>query len=319
MRCLKCNKSYSIPIELCPICSEPHEMLRGILDHWGESIIGTKRLLGIVLDLMPNMDVSYRRIFKRIVDDGVDIQLLEYTKDENGGELKIKNLISTFKKNNGYDESADYVLNSLLYAFEYIDEEKLNSKWKSILVEEKRKKQIEKEDKSIPIVKEDKSIPIVKEGKPLNEVIHNIKHKRVESKTINDASKRLINQNLKDYEFGELFIRYFDVIFIISGLILGLIWAWFYLITFMGVLGIIARTILIIKDYNDNYNEAFYKYIINSKLGSSVITIGGLLLLIGISSVFFLVIAFIFLIGGIFVSDSEMGFEKLINKLKENN
>lgn len=145
MKCKECNHTFLSPIDSCPFCSAPHIMLKCIYKHWGESIIGSDQFLGVMWDLMPNAEEQYKRIFRQVLIEKIDVSLLKFSKLGVLGKLKIQLLCDTFKKNNSYTEYADYVLNSFLFAYDFYsseDIEKLRENVTNTIIYRKRKRVI---------------------------------------------------------------------------------------------------------------------------------------------------------------------------------
>jgi len=134
VNCSKCKAAWTPPvgrtITNCPFCGEAlaatmftskesalHEMLRSIVQQFGREILGETRLRGLISDLMPNSEKKYLRILKQAVDDGVGTKLLEMESDTFAVRtMKISSLKETFKNNNGFSNSADYVVECFLFA-----------------------------------------------------------------------------------------------------------------------------------------------------------------------------------------------------------
>jgi uncharacterized protein (TIGR02145 family) len=138
MNCSKCKAEWTPPvgptITNCPFCGEAlvaatfaskeaalHEMLHSIVQQFGREILGETRLRGLISDLMPNTEKKYLRILKQAVDDGVGTKLLEMDSDTFAVRaLKIPSLKETFKNNNGFSNTADYVMECFLYALGWL-------------------------------------------------------------------------------------------------------------------------------------------------------------------------------------------------------
>jgi uncharacterized protein (TIGR02145 family) len=147
MNCSKCKAEWTPPvgrtITQCPFCGEAlvvtafaskeaalHEMLHSIVQQFGREILGETRLRGLISDLMPNTEKKYLRILKQAVDDRVGTKLLEMDSDTFAVRtMKISSLKDTFKNNNAFNHTADYVVDCFLFAlgwFEGTPMEKLN-------------------------------------------------------------------------------------------------------------------------------------------------------------------------------------------------
>lgn len=125
-KCKKCKGIYYIPVNLCPVCSNPADILTYIIEHWGEKIIGSPKFMGIVLDLMPNAEKQYINILRNIHKNKLDILLLRYVKERSAGD--ISSLKDTFKKDNGYSDVSDSVIDTLLYALGWFNQKECHNK-----------------------------------------------------------------------------------------------------------------------------------------------------------------------------------------------
>lgn len=295
MKCIKCQKNWipivDISLNTCPSCTEPHEALKALIEGKGEAIIGTHSLYGYLKDLLPTIESKYHKIFKTVIDENIDVKLLSIVKNK-GNDLEINNLITTFKSNNGFDESADYIFNCFLYAYGYINEKKLKRNWE-ILVKNLDENQLKrKKDISNP-----SEITTTKNGEEST------------SKTTNTLYKRLFNQKLKVYDFNDFILNYIDVLGISLGLLLGFFWNWAYAITIIGLIFLILRIVKIFIDCNHQNLNAL-KFILNEYLGSGIILLGSILLLIGTLSNLFLILSLFIMFIGIFFRGSELDFER---------
>jgi uncharacterized protein (TIGR02145 family) len=141
VNCSKCKAEWTPPagrtINHCPFCGEAliaatfaskeaalHELLHSIVQQFGREILGETRLRGLISDLMPNTEKKYLRILKQAVDDGVGTKLLEMHSDTLAVRtLKIAALKENFRNNNAFNHTADYVIDSYLYALGLQDAE----------------------------------------------------------------------------------------------------------------------------------------------------------------------------------------------------
>ncbi|MBN1181159.1 MAG: hypothetical protein JXB49_02655 [Bacteroidales bacterium] len=140
MKCTKCQAEWTPPrdhtVTVCPFCSEPfldlknidkntelYEILAMIVKQQGTSIIGERVLKGMLSDYLPNLEKKYHNVLSKTFDDRIGQQLLDLANEEESvRKIKTSNLKESFKTNNGFDSSADYVIDSFLYALRWIDE-----------------------------------------------------------------------------------------------------------------------------------------------------------------------------------------------------
>lgn len=144
----------------------------------------------------------------------------------------------------------------------------------------------------------------------INEMLKDFGNNSVDYINYDNIWERFRNHKLEKYDLLAFLIHFPDITGIVIGLILGFIWGWFHLITGIGVIAMILRIVKLFIDYDD-YKEV-HEYLIKQKLGTSLIVFGGVFLFIGIFSTFFLILSFILMIGGVFIRDSETGFEEWI-------
>lgn len=304
MKCSKCQKSWipiaEISLNTCPGCTEPHAALKALVEGKGEDLIGTHSLYGYLKDLLPAIEIKYHKIIKTVIDENIDVRLLSIVKNK-GNDLEINHLINTFKRNNGFDESADYIFNCFLYAFGYIDEINIKRNWK-ILVKNLNENQVKR--KNDILISSD--IITTKNGGELT------------FKTTNSLYKRLFNQKLKVYDFNDFILNYIDVLGISLGLLLGVFWSWAYAITAIGFIFLILRIVKIFIDCNHQNLNAL-KFILNEYPGSGIIVLGSILLLFGTLSSIFLILSFFLMFIGIFFRGSELDFEKTKRIIKNQN
>ncbi|MBW6533914.1 MAG: hypothetical protein K0B11_02800 [Mariniphaga sp.] len=139
MKCNNCKAEWTPPpgvsIVNCPFCGkpiigptkttkddEPHEVLLKIVHQFNVKILGETKLKGILSDLMPNVEKKYHRIIRQALDDRIGLKLLELdTEDSSVKNVKIATLKDNFKNHNGFNETADYVFDSFLYALGWIN------------------------------------------------------------------------------------------------------------------------------------------------------------------------------------------------------
>ena len=139
MNCTNCKAEWTPPsgvsITQCPFCgkslyelkdnvknAEPHEILLKIVQQYDKKKLGDTLLKGMLTDLMPHVEKKYQRIFKQALDDKVGSKLLDLEHEENSIRIvKIKTLKDSFKNNNGFDQTADYVVDCFLFALGWIE------------------------------------------------------------------------------------------------------------------------------------------------------------------------------------------------------
>jgi formylglycine-generating enzyme required for sulfatase activity len=139
MNCTNCKAEWTPPsgvsITQCPFCgkslyelkdnvknAEPHEILLKIVQQYDKKKLGDTLLKGMLTDLMPHVEKKYQRIFKQALDDKVGSKLLDLEHEDNSIRIvKIKTLKDSFKNNNGFDQTADYVVDCFLFALGWIE------------------------------------------------------------------------------------------------------------------------------------------------------------------------------------------------------
>lgn len=100
-----------------------HEVLRQIVDQFGQEIVGEQRLRGMICDYLPD-DVTSIKIMSRAVNDhlGEKLLLLQGL-DDSDFELQLSNIRQSFQEDNFLRHGiADYVVNCFLYSLEWTDE-----------------------------------------------------------------------------------------------------------------------------------------------------------------------------------------------------
>ena len=145
MNCKHCNAEWTppanVPLTSCPFCQKPlielsnlgdntrpDEILLEITQIFGLQILGDKRLSSILKDYMPNIEKKYLRIFSQAVVDGIGVKLLELQNEETAiRTLKIHTLKDTFRNNNGFDQTAVFVINCFLFALGWISSTEVDS------------------------------------------------------------------------------------------------------------------------------------------------------------------------------------------------
>jgi hypothetical protein len=139
MNCSNCKAEWTPPagvsITQCPFCgkslfelnynvknAEPHEILLKIVQQYDKKKLGDTLLKGMLTDLMPHVEKKYQRIFKQALDDRIGAKLLDLEHEDNSIRIvKIKTLKDSFKNNNGFDQTADYVVDCFLFALGWIE------------------------------------------------------------------------------------------------------------------------------------------------------------------------------------------------------
>ena len=139
MICTNCKAEWTPPRDVsitnCPFCGKPrfevqnsgknaelHEVLYKIIQQYDRKKLGDTVLRGILSDLMPNLEKKHQRIFKQALDDRIGAKLL-YLEDESDSVriVKINTLKDSFRNNNGFDQTADYVVDCFLFALGWIE------------------------------------------------------------------------------------------------------------------------------------------------------------------------------------------------------
>lgn len=139
MNCTICKAEWTPPegvtITNCPFCGksliklneiskdgEPHQILFQIVRQFGRPIIGETRLKGIIADFMPQVDKKYINIFVKAINDKIAIKILALENEEASlRTIQLDNLKNSFKTNNGFSNSADYIFDSFLYALNMVN------------------------------------------------------------------------------------------------------------------------------------------------------------------------------------------------------
>jgi hypothetical protein len=139
MNCIHCKAEWTPPIGVsitqCPFCgkplveikdsdknAEPHEILLKIVHQYDRKKLGDILLKGMLSDLMPRVEKKYQRVFKQALDDKIGAKLLELEDEKDSIRIvKINTLKDSFKNNNGFDKTADYVVDCFLFALGWIE------------------------------------------------------------------------------------------------------------------------------------------------------------------------------------------------------
>jgi len=139
MNCTNCKAEWTPPIGVsitqCPFCgkplfeindseknTEPHEILLKIVQQYDRNKLGDSLLKGMLSDLMSHVEKKYQRIFRQALDDKIGLKLLDIENEDIAIRvIKIKNIKDSFKRNNGFDQTADYVVDCFLYALGWIE------------------------------------------------------------------------------------------------------------------------------------------------------------------------------------------------------
>jgi hypothetical protein len=139
MNCTNCKAEWTPPtgvsISKCPFCgnplyelkdsvknAEPHEILLKIVQQYDKKKLGDTLMKGMLTDLMPHVEKKIKRIFKQALDDRIGSKLLDLEHEENSIRIvKTSTLKDSFKNNNGFDHTADYVFDCFLFALGWIE------------------------------------------------------------------------------------------------------------------------------------------------------------------------------------------------------
>ncbi len=107
------NKQYS---------KIPHEALRQIVDEFGECILTESRLKSILSDVLIGNDKIIKMI-EHAIKDKVGVHLLALQKlDEADKAMRLSNIRQSFQEDNSFQhEMSNYVIDSFIYALEWID------------------------------------------------------------------------------------------------------------------------------------------------------------------------------------------------------
>ena len=134
MNCKHCKAQWTAPkdksLSKCPFCNEPlidptqvgnnaspDIILLQVVEQFDVDILGDRRLSAILSDFMPHVERRYLNIFRQAVQEGIGARLLELTnEDEAIRTATIHTLKSSFRQNNGFDHTADYVVDCFLFA-----------------------------------------------------------------------------------------------------------------------------------------------------------------------------------------------------------
>ena len=139
MNCKHCKAEWTPPANVsltsCPFCqkplievldigdnAKPDIVLCQVTERFGIDILADRRLSAILKDLMPYIDRKYHRIFDQAVADGIGKKLIELeNEDVSLRTVKIHTIKSYFCSNNGFDHTADYVVDCFLFSLGLID------------------------------------------------------------------------------------------------------------------------------------------------------------------------------------------------------
>ena len=128
MKCTQCGKEWKqmedIHLPCCPRCAKLHQALKALIEAKGETILGTLQFQGYIADLAPRTETHHKSILRQALAANLDKKLWEIVK-ENGTGLEIDSLKHNFKTMNAYTDASDYVVDSFLYAFGRISEDKI--------------------------------------------------------------------------------------------------------------------------------------------------------------------------------------------------
>lgn len=142
--CNYCEAEWSYPgnksFKDCPFCGEPipepgydvrkselHDILLNIANQYGVNILCESRLIEILEDYEHNIKKKYQRIIRQAVDDRIGANILDLSGgDRSIIEERISAIKSKFKNDNGYDITADYIIDCFLYSLgmnDFIDKD----------------------------------------------------------------------------------------------------------------------------------------------------------------------------------------------------
>ena len=142
MNCKHCKAQWTAPqdksLSKCPFCNKPlidpttvgdnaspDIILQQVVEQFDVEILGDRRLSAILSDFMPHVERRYLNIFRQAVQEGIGARLLELTtEDEAIRTATIHTIKSSFRQNNGFDHTADYVVDCFLFSMGWIEEVK---------------------------------------------------------------------------------------------------------------------------------------------------------------------------------------------------
>ena len=153
MFCSRCKRELSFNaenkyIDFCPYCNTPviyhhknkkgveiHAVLSEVVRQFGKWMLCSEMLLGMIMDIIPDLDNKYKRIFKQATADSIGSLLLKLETDPPAiQKIKLKKLRYNFKNDNAFDETVDYIFDCFLYALGWINT--INSNRSDIGIEE---------------------------------------------------------------------------------------------------------------------------------------------------------------------------------------
>ena len=139
MICKHCKAEWTPPANVsltsCPFCqkslievfdiehnTKPDIVLCQVTEIFGIGILADRRLSAILKDFMPHIDRKYHRIFEQAVADGIGKKLIELENEHVSlRTVKIHTIKSYFCSNNGFDQTAEYVVDCFLFSLGLID------------------------------------------------------------------------------------------------------------------------------------------------------------------------------------------------------
>ena len=139
MNCKHCKAEWTPPANVsltsCPFCQKPlievldigdntslDKVLCQVTERFGIDILADRRLSAILKDLMPHVEKKYLRIFEQAVADGIGKKLIELENEHVSlRTVKIHTIKSYFCSNNGFDQTAEYVVDCFLFSLGLID------------------------------------------------------------------------------------------------------------------------------------------------------------------------------------------------------
>lgn len=98
-----------------------HETLLFVVEKYGKEKLKNNIIIGLITDLLPNIEKKYINILKQAVHDQIVLKLLEIDNYESANKnILIQKLKVSFKDNNGFNDSADYLFDSFLNALGFL-------------------------------------------------------------------------------------------------------------------------------------------------------------------------------------------------------
>ena len=138
MKCKKCKGEWTPPANItitkCPFCGEHiikatsvnkeielHDLLLEIVNQYEKNILGEMRLHALLSDLKPNIEKHHKSIIKQVLQDKVGNKLLQLEQESEATRvIKIDTIKDSFKTNNAYNETADYIVDCFLFSLGWL-------------------------------------------------------------------------------------------------------------------------------------------------------------------------------------------------------